>query len=90
MASELVSWSEETKRFALGPGIKVLRALHGPICVVAICGRARQGKSFLLNQLLAKLQGAQAAGCAGRGGGFAVGSTVKPCTKGGEFARLFD
>jgi hypothetical protein len=36
----------------------------------AVCGRARQGKSFILNQLL------------GASGGFKVGPTVRPCTKG--------
>jgi hypothetical protein len=57
-----------------------LAKVQGPLAVLAVCGRARQGKSWLLNQLLAKL-GAGSGG-AGRGAGFAVGSTQRPCTKG--------
>lgn len=38
--------------------------------VVAVSGRARQGKSFILNQLL------------GQTSGFTVGPTHRPCTKG--------
>ena len=34
-----------------------LRSIRGPVGVVAVCGRARQGKSFLLNQLLGRTQG---------------------------------
>ncbi len=37
--------------------------VKGPVAVVAVCGRARQGKSFILNQLLLKSSG----------GGFQVG-----------------
>ena len=39
-----------------------------------MCGRARQGKSFILNQL--------AGAAASNDAGFKVGPTVKPCTKG--------
>ena len=38
--------------------------------MVAVCGRARQGKSFVLNRLL------------GRSSGFTVAPTTRPCTKG--------
>ena len=47
-----------------------LRSLKGPVAVVAVCGRARQGKSFILNQLLGKSKG------------FKVASSQRPCTKG--------
>lgn len=50
--------------------MKVLRSVKGPVGVVSMCGRARQGKSYILNQLL------------GRSGGFEVASTHRPCTKG--------
>ena len=40
------------------------------VAVVAIAGAYRSGKSFLVNSLC------------GKGAGFAVGSTVKACTKG--------
>lgn len=50
--------------------VRVLEGLKGPVGVVAVCGRARQGKSYILNQLL------------GKSGAFKVASTHKPCTKG--------
>jgi hypothetical protein len=49
-----------------------LTAIRGPVGVVAVAGRARQGKSYILNQLVG----------AGGGAGFAVAPTQKPCTKG--------
>ncbi|GJP39214.1 hypothetical protein CLOM_g23607 [Closterium sp. NIES-68] len=57
--------------FRMDPeAVSALRRLRGPLGVVAVCGRARQGKSFILNQLL------------GRSSGFTVGPTYRPCTKG--------
>ncbi|CAA6665789.1 unnamed protein product [Spirodela intermedia] len=50
--------------------VATLHLVKGPIGVVSVCGRARQGKSFILNQLL------------GRSSGFQVASTHRPCTKG--------
>ncbi|URD88834.1 Guanylate-binding protein, C-terminal domain [Musa troglodytarum] len=50
--------------------VAALQLVKGPIGVVSVCGRARQGKSFILNQLL------------GRSSGFQVASTHRPCTKG--------
>jgi len=47
-----------------------LRRIDTPVGVVAVCGRARQGKSYLLNALL------------GRSAGFTVSPRQKPCTKG--------
>ena len=49
-----------------------LSSIRGPVAVVAVAGRARQGKSYLLNALLRSRRGA----------GFAVGATQRPCTKG--------
>lgn len=50
--------------------VAALQLVKGPIGVVSVCGRARQGKSFILNQLL------------GKSSGFQVASTHRPCTKG--------
>jgi len=49
--------------------VKVLSAIKNPIAVVAIAGRYRCGKSFLINQLLEKP------------GAFNVGDTTNACTK---------
>jgi hypothetical protein len=54
--------------------LDALREIRGPVGVLAVCGRARQGKSFILNQL--------AGAGANNNGGFVVGPTVRPCTKG--------
>eukprot|EP00803_Ostreobium_quekettii_P008595 evm.model.scf_1894.2 EVM.evm.TU.scf_1894.2 scf_1894:8241-19466(-) len=68
---ELISLDDRTHKFVVGrQALEALRAVRGPIGVVAVCGRARQGKSYILNQLL------------GRSSGFKVSSTQKPCTKG--------
>lgn len=48
------------------------------VAVLAVCGRARQGKSWLLNQILGKLT----AGYKNAPAGFQVASTHRPCTKG--------
>jgi hypothetical protein len=45
--------------------------VHAPLGVVAVCGRARQGKSYILNRLLKQTDK-----------GFVVGPTHRPCTKG--------
>lgn len=47
-----------------------LRAIRTPISVVAVCGRARTGKSYILNQLL------------GQSAGFQLAHSHRPCTKG--------
>lgn len=68
---ELVRYNADAARFEVGEeALAVLRATRGPVGVVAVAGRARQGKSYILNQLL------------GRAGGFTVGPTHRPCTKG--------
>lgn len=51
----------------------VLEKIHKPVAVVAVAGRYRTGKSFLLNHVLLR---------APPGGGFQVGPTTQPCTKG--------
>ena len=80
-------------RFEVGEeAAEVLRALRGPLGVVAVCGRARQGKSFILNQLAT--HGHAAAQQEGwvpaddvdttdsaAASGFAVAPTHRPCTK---------
>jgi hypothetical protein len=68
---ELVRYDEMEKKFEVGKdALDVLRGIKAPMGVVSVCGRARQGKSFILNQLL------------GRSSGFVVAPTHRPCTKG--------
>lgn len=50
---ELVQYDANTKKFVVGKAaLETLRSVKGPMGVVAVCGRARQGKSYILNQLL--------------------------------------
>jgi hypothetical protein len=69
----LLQYDERTKKFELGAeALDALRKIRGDVGVLAVCGRARQGKSYILNQLCS----------AGNEAGFKVGPTVRPCTKG--------
>ncbi|KAJ4456352.1 putative amine-terminal domain guanylate-binding protein [Paratrimastix pyriformis] len=53
--------------------LRQIETIRKPIKVVAILGKIRTGKSFLMNQLL---------GYPGGPNGFALGHTVQTCTKG--------
>ena len=50
---------------------EMMEHIKGPIGVVAVAGMYRTGKSYLLNRMLLNRQG-----------GFGVGPTINPCTKG--------
>ncbi|XP_059435506.1 uncharacterized protein LOC132168530 isoform X2 [Corylus avellana] len=64
-------YCDEKGKFQMDPeAVAALQLVKGPVGVVSVCGRARQGKSYILNQLL------------GRSSGFQVASTHRPCTKG--------
>ncbi|GER41636.1 guanylate-binding family protein [Striga asiatica] len=64
-------YADEKGRFHMDPeAVALLQLVKQPVGVVSVCGRARQGKSFILNQLL------------GRSSGFQVAPTHRPCTKG--------
>ncbi|KAJ6738216.1 GUANYLATE-BINDING PROTEIN 2-LIKE, partial [Salix koriyanagi] len=66
----LVYYDEKGKFRMDSEAVAALQLVKEPIGVVSVCGRSRQGKSFILNQLL------------GRSSGFQVASTHRPCTKG--------
>ncbi|XP_047308377.1 guanylate-binding protein 3-like [Impatiens glandulifera] len=64
-------YCDDKGKFKIDPeAVSILQLVKEPIGVISVCGRSRQGKSFILNQLL------------GRSSGFQVASTHKPCTKG--------
>ncbi|KAK7252117.1 hypothetical protein RIF29_35851 [Crotalaria pallida] len=64
-------YCDDKGKFHMDPeAVATLQLVKEPIGVVSVCGRARQGKSFILNQLL------------GRSSGFQVAPTHRPCTKG--------
>lgn len=64
MFAEKYKVSEESKKF--------LRAIKGKIGVIAVAGKYRTGKSFLLNRVILNKKNS----------GFGVGPTINPCTKG--------
>eukprot|EP00878_Enallax_costatus_P026595 GHUV01028546.1.p1 GENE.GHUV01028546.1~~GHUV01028546.1.p1 ORF type:complete len:721 (+),score=264.72 GHUV01028546.1:893-3055(+) len=73
----LIGFNEATKKWEVGQeAVAVLQGIKGPLCTVSVCGRARQGKSFLLNQLLGKFTGID------RPKGFVVSATHQSCTRG--------
>ena len=46
---------DERGRFKMDPeAVAALQLVKGPLGVVSVCGRARQGKSFILNQVCNK------------------------------------
>ena len=49
----------------------ILSQIKGPLGVVTVAGMYRTGKSYLLNRMLLN-----------RAGGFGVGPSINPCTKG--------
>ena len=51
--------------------VEYLKNIRSKLGVISIIGKARTGKSFLLNRVLLNKKDA-----------FVVGSTVNPCTKG--------
>jgi hypothetical protein len=68
---QLICYNDETGLIEVGQeAIRALKAVKGPVGVVAVCGRARTGKSYILNQLL------------GEAAGFTVAASYRPCTKG--------
>lgn len=45
-------YCDEKGKFKMDPeAVAALHMVKGPLGVVAVCGRARQGKSFILNQV---------------------------------------
>jgi hypothetical protein len=47
-----LAYCDEKGRFVMDPeAAAALQLVKGPVGVVSVCGRARQGKSFILNQV---------------------------------------
>ncbi|WIA28438.1 hypothetical protein OEZ86_010982 [Tetradesmus obliquus] len=68
---QLISIDSATGRVSCGEeALACLRSIKTPIGVVSVCGRARTGKSYILNQLL------------GQSTGFQLAHSHRPCTKG--------
>ena len=47
-----LAYCDEKGKFVMDPeAVAALQLVKGPVGVVSVCGRARQGKSFILNQV---------------------------------------
>ncbi|TXG47472.1 hypothetical protein EZV62_026766 [Acer yangbiense] len=91
-------YCDEKGKFRMDPeAVAALQLIKEPIGVVSVCGRARQGKSFILNQgpdswgkntpcnvmsFLFSILYNLVEVLLGRSSGFQVASTHRPCTKG--------
>ncbi|KAL6992486.1 hypothetical protein U1Q18_010596 [Sarracenia purpurea var. burkii] len=50
-------YCDEKGKFRMDPeAVATLQLVKGPVGVVSVCGRARQGKSFILNQGIASFE----------------------------------
>lgn len=68
---QLISYDSDTGLVECGQeALACLRSIKTPVGVIAVTGRARTGKSYILNQLL------------GQSTGFKLAHSHRPCTKG--------
>jgi hypothetical protein len=75
-ALQLVRLNARTGQMEVGAeALAALRACKGPVGVVAVAGRARSGKSFVLNAILRRAAGAAAESSGGGIGGAAASSS---------------
>ena len=77
-AVPFITYNESTKKFIINKEAK--KILSNPeqnkkIGIISLVGKYRTGKSFLLNRVIINNN-------ANKNGGFEVGPTIKPCTKG--------
>jgi len=71
-ALSMVNYDPSLGQFVINPeALDVIRQLQNPIGVISVAGMYRTGKSYLLNRMLLN-----------RSGGFSVGPSINPCTKG--------
>ncbi|GBF99772.1 hypothetical protein Rsub_12400 [Raphidocelis subcapitata] len=73
----LIGFDEGARKWFVNPeAAALLERVPGPLCTLAVCGRARQGKSFLLTTLLGRLTGQELPS------GFKISPTQRSCTRG--------
>lgn len=73
MALNLIYYDNQKKKYLVSDEAKAfLRGIKEKVGVIAVAGKYRTGKSFLLNRVILNKRNA----------GFGVGPTINPCTKG--------
>ena len=71
-AISMVNYDPSLGQFVINQeALEVIRNLPNPLGVISVAGMYRTGKSYLLNRMLLN-----------RSGGFSVGPSINPCTKG--------
>ena len=71
-AISMVNYDPSLGQFIINQeALEVIRQLQNPLGVISVAGMYRTGKSYLLNRMLLN-----------RSGGFSVGPSINPCTKG--------
>ena len=71
-AISMVNYDPSLGQFVINQeALEVIRNLQNPLGVISVAGMYRTGKSYLLNRMLLN-----------RSGGFSVGPSINPCTKG--------
>ena len=74
ISNEPIKLIDFSKGFKINPeALDFLRSIKDEIIIVSVIGKARTGKSYLMNLLLDLV---------GKGEGFQVASTLQSCTKG--------
>jgi len=71
-AISMVNYDPSLGQFVINQeALEIIRQLQNPLGVISVAGMYRTGKSYLLNRMLLN-----------RSGGFSVGPSINPCTKG--------
>jgi len=72
-AIPLIEWNQADKKFEVSQEAReIISTIQGPIGVITVAGMYRTGKSYLLNRVILN----------NSSGGFGVGPSINPCTKG--------
>lgn len=78
VAIPFIMYTVETGGFQINPeAVEFLSSIKGKLGVIAVCGKYRTGKSYILNKLFIEQISESRAKQ-----GFNVGPTINPCTKG--------
>lgn len=71
-AIPLVAFNQDSLKFSINDvALDFFKSLSAPVAVIGVAGMYRTGKSYFLNRVLLNCKG-----------GFGVGPSVNPCTKG--------
>ena len=77
VAVPFIKYEVQSSQFKINPdAMEFLQAIKTKVGVIAVCGKYRTGKSYLMNKLFLDCETET------QSTGFTVGPTINPCTKG--------